>query len=389
MVVNFEFLDDEPIENIITCMHFKVDKVVFFGYEETVSELQRITAKFLKVDCGVKSVEFKAVSRSDLQEIVNVMSDAIQKEISHNNKVYFDVTGGESLILVAFGMLSREFETSMHMYDVKKDQLIELENMDVGIAKEVERQTVKISLNRLIQLHGGVINYNLGKAHKDIEDPEFLELSDKVYQVAKKDWGSWGNFVSILNDRVEKKGELAFFSTKTTIEKAVRKMSRSLLTSEKVYEMLQELVAGGILEEMEHKPEEIGFRFRDAKVKAMVLEAGCILETYAFVKALSCNEECRVGVHLDWDGVIHKEAGKDVLNEVDVLAIKGTIPTFISCKSGKMAAHEALYTLYELETVANRFGGKYARKILVCAKELGSAYLERAKEMGIEVVRAE
>lgn len=28
MVVNFEFIGEEPIENIITCMNFKIDKVV-------------------------------------------------------------------------------------------------------------------------------------------------------------------------------------------------------------------------------------------------------------------------------------------------------------------------------------------------------------------------
>ena len=41
--------------------------------------------------------------------------------------------------------------------------------------------------------------------------------------------------------------------------------------------------------------------------------------------------------------------------------------------------------LYELETVANRFGGKYAKKVLVVAKDVAAGHLLRAKEMGIEV----
>ncbi len=36
MVVNFEFLGGDPIEDYITCMNFKVDKVVFFGYQKTI-----------------------------------------------------------------------------------------------------------------------------------------------------------------------------------------------------------------------------------------------------------------------------------------------------------------------------------------------------------------
>ena len=29
MVVNYEFLDKEPMDNLITCLNFKVDKVVY------------------------------------------------------------------------------------------------------------------------------------------------------------------------------------------------------------------------------------------------------------------------------------------------------------------------------------------------------------------------
>ena len=77
--------------------------------------------------------------------------------------------------------------------------------------------------------------------------------------------------------------------------------------------------------------------------------------------------------------------GIDVLNEIDVLSLKGNIPVFISCKTGKMGPSKALHALYELETVANRIGGKYARKVLVTSRPLADVYLKRAQEMGIEV----
>jgi hypothetical protein len=41
--------------------------------------------------------------------------------------------------------------------------------------------------------------------------------------------------------------------------------------------------------------------------------------------------------------------------------------------------------MYELETVASRFGGRHAKKVLVIAKEMSEVYRERAIEMGIEV----
>ena len=71
--------------------------------------------------------------------------------------------------------------------------------------------------------------------------------------------------------------------------------------------------------------------------------------------------------------------------KIDVLTLKGNIPTFISCKSGKMDGNKALPALYELETVARRFGGKYAKKVLAVTSSIGEAYLARAEEMGIEI----
>lgn len=43
-------------------------------------------------------------------------------------------------------------------------------------------------------------------------------------------------------------------------------------------------------------------------------------------------DDCMVGVHLDWDGVIYNHSLKDTLNEIDVLSLRGVIPTFISFK---------------------------------------------------------
>jgi hypothetical protein len=39
-----------------------------------------------------------------------------------------------------------------------------------------------------------------------------------------------------------------------------------------------------------------------------------------------------------------------------------------------------------LETVANRFGGKHAKKVLVATKDLTQSDYLRAKEMGIIVI---
>ena len=65
----------------------------------------------------------------------------------------------------------------------------------------------------------------------------------------------------------------------------------------------------------------------------------------------------------------------------------GAVPVFISCKNGDVKVEE----LYKLEAVANRFGGKYAKKVLVITQpeklgEREEPIRLRAKQMGIRLM---
>ena len=54
MIVNIEFLDNEPIENVISSLHFKIDKTIFFGFADVIEEKKEVTKNFLKKYCGVR-----------------------------------------------------------------------------------------------------------------------------------------------------------------------------------------------------------------------------------------------------------------------------------------------------------------------------------------------
>ena len=74
----------------------------------------------------------------------------------------FDITGGENLILVAFGMLAGEFDTPMHQFNVREDRLIELdEGAKRRISRDVPEQNIVFTLDSFVELKGGVVNYSL------------------------------------------------------------------------------------------------------------------------------------------------------------------------------------------------------------------------------------
>jgi hypothetical protein len=137
----------------------------------------------------------------------------------------------------------------------------------------------------------------------------------------------------------------------------------------------------GIMKNFKVDQGYVSFSYKNDSVRDVLLDAGSLLEimTYYSRKTTGKYSDCRIGVHIDWDGVI---TGHDVKNEIDVMLLEGFCPVFISCKNGKVDQ----MALYELDTVAKRFGGKYAKKILMAGQEISEGYLLRAEEMDIECV---
>ena len=91
MVVNYEFFGKEPIENVITCMHYKIDKVVYFGYHDAIHERKACTLNFLQKYCGAPEVVFYELSRNDLQSVLKTMRAQIQQELRRDSQIYFDI----------------------------------------------------------------------------------------------------------------------------------------------------------------------------------------------------------------------------------------------------------------------------------------------------------
>ena len=386
MVVLFEFLGREPIENVITCMHYQVDRVVFFGFYDTVREKKESINAFLEKYCGVKSVVYHPLSEKDLQSTLATMRKEILREKEQGNDIYFDLTGGESLILTAFGMLSGEWDMPMHLFDIPKNKLVELDEGACGsLSKEVPEKKQKLTLDGLVYMHGGIINYRMQKQIKTT-GPGEAGLIGKLWEVADRYDSIWNLFSGFVREILDAGDDLSVNCPTSRVTQALRdKYTR--LPGEDLNGILDALARAGMILDLDYKNGQYRFSYKNRFVKECLWDGGSILELVVYEEEKKTADDCRVGVHLDWDGEITSPKEGDVLNEIDVVALRGNIPTFISCKSGKLEGAKALAALYELETVADRFGGKYAKKVLVITKPLSEAYVKRAKEMGIEIRR--
>ena len=157
MIVNIEFLDHEPIENIISSLHFKFDKTIFFGFSEVIEAKKEITKNFLKKYCGVKEVSFICLPEYQWDSILAAMRKVVEQELIRKKEVSFEVTGGESLILIAFGMLAESFKAPMHSFEIETQKLIELNRENITPISEVApRQHIQLD-------HFGIFPANMEK----------------------------------------------------------------------------------------------------------------------------------------------------------------------------------------------------------------------------------
>lgn len=386
MIVNFEFLGNEPIENVITCMNFQIDKVVYFGYQDVIEKYRGMTGSFLKKYCGTDRVEFYAVPEDDLQAVLQQMRVSIEAEQKQQNRIFFDITGGESLILVAFGMLAAEYRLPMHIFDVKENHLIELEDgTEASLVSCAAPRTFHMDLDKYIEMRGGRINYDLQKDMKSRGAEMNAEDIRKLWDISEKYEEWWNAFSEFLRRYFTPDENLVVRRKAGTVLKGVCESTSSLNDPDALRQILEDLERAGILSDLIISTEYYEFRIKNETMKDILWDGGSILELHVMQEEKKVSADCRAGVHLDWDGEIRWPFETDVMNEIDVLSIRGNVPTFISCKSGRLSQMQTLRALYELHAVADRFGGKYAGKVLAVRCEIGRTYKVRAEEMGIEI----
>lgn len=154
----------------------------------------------------------------------------------------------------------------------------------------------------------------------------------------------------------------------------------------------------GFINGLDDENDIVSFSFKNKQIRQCLTKAGTLLELMVYYYSTSAVDkhgnkrynDSAIGVYIDWDASLHdiSDEEKDTENEIDVILMRGLVPVFISCKNGKVDDNE----LYKLNTVAERFGGSYAKKVLVASyfgksTESGRKYFkQRVTDMKIQLI---
>ncbi len=381
-----EFYDKAKIENIAGALLLRADKLIFIGdNQKTITKSIPVYQNLLKKRNINTEVFSKTINKNNLSVIVEQLSLIVEE----NDDCIFDLTGGEDLYLVAIGILMEKYRDRIqcHRFNFKNSTITDCD-ADGNVAKT---ESFDISIEENILLYGGRITSDENSISFVFDDDLNYDV-EKIWNISKEDQKRWNNASGTIGDILKlcnKASGLDVRFEKDLAESEIRRtgnyygLNEYFLKRLEENELIHSLVLG----------DEISFCFKNESVKNVLSTPGKMLEIAVASKLSTLKDidgkklynDVKVGVLIDWDN--DESDGAQTLNEIDVLAMKDSIPVFISCKSGLFDANE----LYKLKTVASRFGDDYAKCVLVATSmerlKYNDRYIRsRADDMKIRIV---
>lgn len=385
-----EFFDTNHIDNIVGTLLCRPDKVVYVG--SSIKKMKKCVKNYLDVvkKFGIQTTfDYCVVSRNWLSEIVTKLSDIIENE----EKCVFNLNGGEDLYLVAAGVMSQKYKDKvlLRRYNVRNSVLTDCDT-DENVCSV---KSIQFSVEDNIKIYGGIAIQTLNKADTEFNwdfNEDFCDDIRLMWKICIDDTELW-------NVQITRLGALAhLFGSTDSLTCIFRTEDAWQILDSGCGNMLKnriftELKCYGLLYESKTESGEVSICFKNEQVRRTLTKAGQILELYISMIAISIKDnndvpiynDVKTGVYIDWDGNIEEEL--NVVNEIDVILMKDLVPVFISCKNGQIDIDE----LYKLSAVAERFGGKYAKKVLVASElnkigERANYIKARAAELNIKIL---
>lgn len=392
-----EFFDGDPLNNIISCLAVKPERVILIGSKDKIMKKQaeKYREFFMNRWTDIDFICVK-VNKNDLEDNVRKISDIVQ---TYNDCV-FDITGGEEVSLLALGTVYERFRDKVniqiHRFNVNNNSVHDCDN-DGTVIGMADIPDLKIE--EMISLRGGKIIYEADDPFGTTEweiDEEFCEDIALMWDICRQNVRFWNTQINILNTvemhRDQTQDQLLTVAPTVYVNEYLKKQGYDFMLN---FTLIKSLNRIGVIEGFNVDASHITIKYKNEQIKKCLTKAGLVLEMIVYVTALNLKDDkgnriysdVMNGAYIDWDGKTDsQENGIDTRNEIDVILMKGIIPVFISCKNGVVDNNE----LYKFNSVSEHFGGKNVRKVLI-ANALGddvrSEYIRRrAKDMRIRII---
>jgi len=359
MSILIKYLSLEAIENTVTCLNYKIDKVIFFGRKNIIEEERYNISSFLFKYLNCES-EFLTIDNKSFEELEEQL-----KQYCKDN-VYFDLTGDEGIFEGAVFKVANDLDVPTHTFDIWNKNVVVIKKDKNGRSIEdiKKEKPFKLNIKTYIEMIGGFVVMN--DTHRGDVNPYMIQL--------RKEMGreKWVTFCSLLSYCKVK--EASFFSCINL--SSLINMHHYKISENYVLSIIKDLDKNNIINISNIS--ENRFSFYCDENLWLLTKAGNILEQIVYLDEKEKSDDCEVGLCFSWD--IEKYEN-DTRNEIDVVSLNDYQLKFISCKDRKIERDH----IYELEAVGRGFAGNYINMELITTDRPTNDLIERGKELGIKI----
>ena len=364
-----ELYDERPIENVLATETFRPEETILICPPEMAQnrEWQALLRRYFERRGVDVRLRFVPVSLLDARQI----RSALRVILREREDCALDISGGTDATLFAAGAAAGA-RTPVFTYSRKRNTYYEIQHAPYARSLPC---AVKLDAASCFLMAGGEL---LPGREDNAVLRGMLPEIDAVFACYSRFRSAWNRQIACVQ-RISRSDD-----PELRAEGPLRvKVDHGW--AELDPDWLRALAESGLIGELAFTDEGVSFRFRNETVRFWLRDVGAALELYVFRTCLEagCFDDVVLSAVVSWRALDPKSEA--VTNEIDVMAVRGVQPLFISCKTCEIKTE----ALNELAILRDRFGGEASRAMIVTsagAARASSPMRRRAEELHIEVV---
>lgn len=365
-----ELYDERPIENVLATEVFRPERTVYLCPPEAAHDKRlqkKLKEYFLHRGVDVE-LEFLESSLFYSSKVLK----QLRTVVARYGDCMLDITGGTDAALFACGQLCAEVNLPTFTYSRRNNCFFNISNAEFADKMPC---TINHNVEDCFLMAGGAMRG--GRVDNSVLHG-YLGSFDAFFRIYLKYRTQWTKVIQYIQKTSQgKEGQPV--SLKVGANYTVKGERNTRIDAPE--ECLRDLAEIGFLRELAISRERVSYTFKDAQIRIWLRDIGSVLELYVYKACLDSDvfNDVYTSAVVDWEGDFRQD---NVTNEIDVMAMRGTIPVFISCKTCAVSTE----ALNELAILRDRFGGNGAKAAIVTTQQCRSVTRHRASELGIDVI---
>lgn len=365
-----ELYDERPIENVLASEVFQPERTVFLCPEQLAKNTkwqEKLRGYF--IHCGLTTeLVFLGSSLFNCDQVLH----QLRYIINTYEDCCLDITGGTDAALFACGQLCTEQPVPTFTYSHRRNRFFSIQN--AAFAHELSCD-INHNVEDCFLMAGGTMRP--GRTDNTILI-QYIHQMDSFFHVYLRYRTKWTRIISFfqLTSQAEKGQPIPL-----SVESPYTIRGHRGNKIDAPVDCLRDLESIHFLSDLYISEEKISYTFTDHQIRSWLRDIGSVLELYVYKACLDAGifNDVRYSAVVDWEG---ESLQNDVTNEIDIMAMQGITPAFISCKTCQIDTA----ALNELAILRDRFGGDGAKAAIVTTQNCRSITRHRAAELRIDII---